>query len=186
MMGEPTAGTAAPLPFGAYAWAAVGLVGAPVLSALLPAPAILKYLALALGVACGVAAIVLGARSRRRGAPAVVAVIAGAVAVVVCLVLASASVMTSVRSPALQVELRASAEVPYSISYDRTDTPTVDTWQGGDWRTLFGSWNDTITMTVTTDDAQPADLTCEILVEGQRVAQESGNGASLSCIGQAP
>ncbi|MGO2746725.1 hypothetical protein [Microbacterium sp.] len=147
-----------------------------------PVAAVFLLALLACGVIAGVVAVLLGIRALRgpdgKASPAA-GIALGGIGIVTGAVSLALLVPALFPGASVQVELRASSEEAFTVSYSYGEYPRDDVWQGGDWSAKFGTSESSTEMVVTAEE--PVEVSCEILRDGEVVAAESSGSGTVTC-----
>ena len=134
-----------------------------------------------LGAVSGIIAVILVLRSRargRRGALGVFVLVIGAVAAIADIILTVVMVAMLIGSPLYDFEVRAQGSETFTIdvSYAGGTKRFTEEWSSDVWK-KFSTPESSAEIIVTGNGT----VSCQILLDGEVVEQESSNGGSVTC-----
>ncbi|MFT4258404.1 hypothetical protein [Microbacterium sp.] len=147
-----------------------------------PITAVFVFAIIACAAVAGVVAIVLGIVAARRPSgrvPAVVGIVLGVGALAAAVVFTVLTLGAVAGGPVAQVELRAQGEGAFSVEYHDGRDQRTGSSADGDWTAMFGTRENATEMTVTADE--PGEVSCQILRDGEVVAEETSDSGTVSC-----
>ena len=152
-----------------------------------PAFFTVSFLAIGLGVAAGIAAVLLARRERgrgRRGAALVWATALGAIGVVADVVLVTVAIVVVATSGPVDVRVEAYGGDRFTVEYGLGDRVTTEEWSIDGWKTA-GTHESSAVITVTPQSESSGGIAvehgCRILWAGEVVAEESSVSGDVTC-----
>lgn len=148
----------------------------------LPMAAVFVFALLVLAAVAGVVATVLGILALRRpqkSAGSLVGLVLGAAAIVVAVIGFTLSLSGGTFGAVSQVELRASSDSAFTVEYSDDVQDRSGTSAGGEWQAMFGTREAATEMTVTADEVGA--VRCQIIRDGEIVAEESSDSGTVTC-----
>jgi len=152
-----------------------------------PAFFTVSFLAIGLGIAAGIVAVVLALRERRRGHRGAVlgwATALGAIGAVVNVVLVTIAIVIVAAPGPVEVEVEAYGGPLFTVTYGVGERMTTEEWVTDGWK-KFGTHETSASITVTpqpeSSDGVDVEHGCRILWAGEVVSEESSDTGEVTC-----
>ena len=146
-----------------------------------------SFLAVGLGTAAGIVAVVLALRERRRGHRGAVlgwATALGAIGAVVNVVLVTIAIVIVAAPGPVEVEVEAYGGPLFTVTYGVGERMTTEEWVTDGWK-KFGTHETSASITVTpqpeSSDGVDVEHGCRILWAGEVVSEESSDTGEVTC-----
>jgi hypothetical protein len=162
-------------------------LGLAIVAVASPAFFTVSFLAIVLGVAAAIAALVLAHRERRRGHRGAVlgwATALGALGAVADVVLVAVAIVIVAAPGPVEVTVEAYGDGLFTVTYGVGERMTTEEWLTDGWKKLGTRESSAvITVTPSTEPASGVEAThgCRILWAGEVVAEESSDSGEVTC-----